>query len=171
MMRPVNGRSPWSRSSRRKLSSIVQIVNIINMSKEHRERIPTRILIVDDMESMRQIIKLQLHNAGFTNVVEAKDGQEAYIELAKARKNKAPIELILADWNMPTMNGFELLQAIRNNPEYKNLPFIMITAENEQEKVLLAIQNGIDNYVVKPIVEKDLVQRVQSAFTRHKIKK
>ena len=104
------------------------------------------ILIVDDYNTMLRIIKNLLKQLGFKNVDEATDGQMALEKV----KNKN-YGLIISDWNMEPMTGLELLQEVRgSNDNYKDTPFIMITAESKTENVVAAKQAGVNNYIVKP---------------------
>jgi PleD family two-component response regulator len=102
-------------------------------------------LVVDDFDSMRSVTTNQLRQLGVTNVIEAMNGASALKIL-----NSQPISVILSDWNMPVMDGMDLLIAVRTNPKLCNLPFIMITAEAERERVMQAIQIGVTELLVKP---------------------
>ena len=104
-----------------------------------------RILVVDDFQTMRRIINNLLRQLGFTNVVEAADGMLA-LEKLQAEK----FDLVISDWNMPNMTGYELLQKVRADEGLKSLPFIMVTAEGKRENVIAAVQAGVSNYIVKP---------------------
>ncbi len=103
------------------------------------------ILIVDDYNTMRRIIKNLLKQLGFDNTDEAADGNEA---LAKLKEK--PFKLIISDWNMEPMTGYELLQKVRADAALKELPFLMVTAESKPENVVAAKQAGVSNYIVKP---------------------
>ena len=104
-----------------------------------------RILIVDDFKTMLKIIESLLKQLGFTNIDDASDGQDA---LAKIKTNK--YDLILSDWNMEPMSGFDLLKTVRATPETAKIPFILITAESKTENIIAAKQAGVSNYIVKP---------------------
>ncbi len=104
-----------------------------------------RILIVDDFKTMLRIVESMLKQLGFTNIDEATDGAAA-LELIK----KNQYDLILSDWNMEPMSGFDLLKTIRANPATASIPFILITAESKTENILAAKQAGVSNYIVKP---------------------
>ncbi len=104
-----------------------------------------KILIVDDFATMRRIMKNILKQLGFTNVVEADDGTSALEEL-----EKGSFDLIVSDWNMPKMSGLDLLKSVRGSEKYKNIPFLMVTAEAQKQNVIEAVQAGVSNYVVKP---------------------
>lgn len=118
-----------------------------------------RILTVDDMATMRKIIKSLLNQLGYTNVDEAENGKDG---LYKLKQNK--YDLVLLDWNMPEMDGITLLQEIRKDPELKNIPVIMVTAEAKKENVLLAIQSGANNYIVKPFTAETLKEKMDKVW-------
>ena len=103
------------------------------------------ILVVDDYKTMIRIIRNLLKQIGFENVDEASDGQEAY---EKMQKNK--YGLVISDWNMEPMTGYELLQKVRADESMKATPFIMVTAESKTENVIAAKKAGVNNYIVKP---------------------
>lgn len=118
-----------------------------------------RILTVDDMATMRRIIRSLLNQLGYSNVDEAENGKEG---LYKLKQNK--YDLVLLDWNMPEMDGLTLLQEIRKDPTLKNTPVIMVTAEAKKENVLLAIQNGANNYIVKPFTAETLKEKMDKVW-------
>lgn len=103
------------------------------------------ILVVDDYNTMRRIVKNLLKQLGFDNVDEAADGGEA---IAKCKEKS--YGLIISDWNMEPMTGIELLKLVRADEKIKNTPFIMVTAESKPENVIAAKQAGVSNYIVKP---------------------
>jgi two-component system chemotaxis response regulator CheY len=103
------------------------------------------ILVVDDYKTMIRIIRNLLKQIGFENVDDAADGQEAY---EKMQKNK--YGLVISDWNMEPMTGYELLQKVRADESMKSTPFIMVTAESKTENVVAAKKAGVNNYIVKP---------------------
>lgn len=103
------------------------------------------ILIVDDYKTMLRIIRNLLKQIGFENVEEATDGSMA-IEKLKERQ----YGLIISDWNMEPMTGFDLLKHVRADEKYKAVPFILITAESKAENVAAAVKAGVSNYIVKP---------------------
>src|SRR5437016_5876955 len=111
----------------------------------------TRTLVVDDMMMMRSFVKTQLRNMGFTTVMDADNGQKAFEIINHQQGIGAPIQLVLCDWNMSVMTGIELLQLVRAQPQYKDLPFIMITAEGEVDQVKMAIESGVSSFIRKPI--------------------
>jgi two-component system chemotaxis response regulator CheY len=103
------------------------------------------ILVVDDYSTMIRILRNLLKQIGFENVDDAADGSAA---LAKLREK--PYGLVISDWNMEPMTGFELLRELRADETLKKTPFIMVTAESKTESVIAAKQAGVDNYIVKP---------------------
>jgi len=117
------------------------------------------ILIVDDYKTMLRIIKNLLNQLGFDNIDEATDGSAAFDKL----KEKA-YGLVISDWNMEPMSGFEFLQKIRLDDDNKGLPFIMITAESKTENVIAAKKAGVSNYIVKPFNAGTLKQKIEAVF-------
>jgi two-component system, chemotaxis family, chemotaxis protein CheY len=115
----------------------------------------TPILVVDDYKTMVRIVRNLLHQLGFEDVDEANDGASA---LAKLRARR--FGLVISDWAMEPMNGLELLQQVRSDPELKALPFIMITAENRKDRVAKAEQAGADGYIVKPFNAEALSDKI-----------
>ena len=103
------------------------------------------ILIVDDYKTMLRIVRNLLSKLGFTEVDEAMDGTEA---LSKLRSRQ--YGLIISDWNMQPMTGFELLKQVRADDQFKSVPFIMVTAESKAENVIAARKEGVNNYIIKP---------------------
>lgn len=118
-----------------------------------------RVLVVDDFSTMRKIIKNILRQLGFTNIVEADDGSTAWETL-----NKDNIDFIVSDWNMPIMTGIELLRKVRSSEEYADLPFLMVTAEAQQENIIEAVQAKVSNYIVKPFTPETLGQKIDKIF-------
>ncbi|MCS7164361.1 MAG: response regulator, partial [Thermodesulfovibrio sp.] len=106
--------------------------------------------------TMRRIIKNLLKQLGFENIDEAENGEDA---LRKLRSTE--YGLIISDWNMPVMEGIELLRQVRNDPTLKDIPFLMVTAEAEKEKVIEAIKAGVDNYIVKPFTGEVLKEKLE----------
>jgi two-component system chemotaxis response regulator CheY len=119
-----------------------------------------RILVVDDFSTMRKIIKNILRQLGLENIVEADDGTTAWDVL-----NKDNIDFIVSDWNMPQMTGIELLRKVRASEEYADLPFLMVTAEAQQENIIEAVQAKVSNYIVKPFTPETLQQKIDKIFS------
>jgi two-component system chemotaxis response regulator CheY len=117
------------------------------------------VLVVDDFATMRRILKNIFRQLGFENVIEADDGTTAFEAL---KKNE--IDLIVSDWNMPKMTGLELLKTVRASDEYKDIPFLMVTAEAQKQNVLDAVQAGVSNYVVKPFTAEQISDKLEKIF-------
>ncbi len=117
------------------------------------------ILIVDDYKTMLRIIKNLLSQLGFNNVEEATSGA---IALTKLKEKK--FDLIISDWNMDQMTGYDLLKSVRADPDFKNLPFILITAESKTENVVAAKAAGVNNYIVKPFNAETLKTKLVSVL-------
>ena len=120
----------------------------------------TKILVVDDFESMRKVTAAQLRTLGAAQIYQAKDGAEALRMLKQQH-----FDLVLSDWNMPIMTGLELLKAVRASEKLCHMPFIMITAEAERERVVDAIANGVNELLVKPYTAGGLSERITKAMT------
>ena len=118
-----------------------------------------RVLVVDDFSTMRRIIKNILRQLGFNNVVEADDGTTAWDVL-----NKDKIDFVISDWNMPQMTGIELLRKVRGSEEFADMPFLMVTAEAQQENIIEAVQAKVSNYIVKPFTAEVMKQKIDKIF-------
>jgi len=119
----------------------------------------TPILIVDDYQTMVRIIRNLLQQLGFQEVDEAHDG-----EAALAKMQARAYGLVISDWNMEPMSGLELLQRVRAHPGLKDVPFIMVTAENRDERIAMARAAGVSGYVVKPFNADTLGERIASVI-------
>lgn len=118
------------------------------------------VLIVDDYTTMLRIIKNLLKQLGFNNVDEATDGSMA-LEKIKVKE----YGLVISDWNMEPMTGLELLKQVRaSTAEFKNVPFIMVTAESKTENVVAAKQAGVNNYIVKPFNAETLKTKIAAVL-------
>ena len=122
----------------------------------------TKILIIDDMLTMRQVIRGSLHELGYTNLSEADDGSTAWPLINKAQEDGAPFQLVISDWNMPGLNGIDLLKKVRGVDALKALPFVFITAENQKERVVEAVQAGVNSYITKPFSAQTLQQKMDT---------
>ena len=114
-----------------------------------------RALVVDDSRSMRSIITKQLKELGF-EVFDAANGQEA---MAKLHNTKG-INLVLLDWNMPEMDGLEVLSLIRSEPDYKDVRVMMVTTESEMSQVAVALEAGASEYLMKPFDREALLEKL-----------
>lgn len=121
-----------------------------------------RILVVDDFATMRRINITILKQLGFDNIDEAEDGNDAYRKL-KAVGNYG---FVVSDWNMPNLDGLELLKKIRADDELKHIPVMMVTAEAEKNMVIEAIQAGVNNYIVKPYTAATFKEKFDKIFEK-----
>ena len=121
----------------------------------------TRALIVDDYDNMLRILRGFLKRIDIVDVTEASNG-EAALDLIQKRS----FDLVISDWNMAPMNGIALLRAVRRKPHLKNLPFIIVTAANEQSQILEAKQAGVSNYIVKPFDANTLHRKVKAVMKK-----
>ncbi len=117
------------------------------------------ILIVDDYKTMLRIVHNLLKQIGFENIDEATDGSMA---LTKMRRKK--YGLVISDWNMEPMTGYDLLQEVRADDKLKKTPFIMVTAESKTENVIAAKKAGVDNYIVKPFNAATLQAKINAVL-------
>ena len=117
------------------------------------------ILVVDDYKTMIRIIRNLLKQLGFEDVDEAADGTEALGKLKERGYG-----LVISDWNMEPMTGYELLQRVRSDDALSTIPFIMVTAEAKSENVIAAKKAGVSNYIVKPFNAQTLKGKIESVF-------
>jgi len=120
-----------------------------------------KILVVDDFPTMRKIIRQVLSQIGYSDVIEAQDGQMALEVL----KQNPEVSFIISDWNMPNMTGVDLLRAIRSDPIHHEVPFLMVTAEADKENIVEAVKNGANNYIVKPFNAVTLREKIEKVFS------
>ncbi|MGL6159430.1 chemotaxis response regulator CheY [Microbulbifer sp.] len=120
-----------------------------------------KILVVDDFPTMRRIVRSLLKELGFTNVEEAEDGQEG---LSKLRSGG--FEFVVSDWNMPNLNGLEMLKEIRADEAVKSLPVLMVTAEAKKDNIVAAAQAGANGYIVKPFTAATLEEKLNKIFEK-----
>lgn len=120
-----------------------------------------KILIVDDFSTMRRIIKNLLRDLGFSNTHEADDGQTALPMLQGGK-----YDFLITDWNMPGMQGIDLLKAVRADPALASLPVLMVTAEAKREQIVEAAQAGVSGYVIKPFTAATLKEKIDKIFER-----
>ncbi len=118
-----------------------------------------KILVVDDMVTMRRIVRNILKQMGFPNCDEAENGQEA---LQKLRGDT--YGFVVSDWNMPVMSGIDMLRAIRADEKLKAIPVLMVTAEAQQSNLVEAVQAGVSNYIVKPFTAETMQEKLGKIF-------
>jgi two-component system chemotaxis response regulator CheY len=120
-----------------------------------------KILIVDDFSTMRRIIKNLLRDLGFNNTQEADDGTTA-LPILQA----GGIDFLITDWNMPGMQGIDLLKTVRADEKLSTLPVLMVTAETKREQIIEAAQAGVNGYIVKPFTAATLKEKIEKIFER-----
>jgi two-component system chemotaxis response regulator CheY len=120
-----------------------------------------KILIVDDFSTMRRIIKNLLRDLGFNNTEEADDGNTGLPKLQSGN-----FDFLVTDWNMPGMTGIDLLRAVRADDKLKDLPVLMVTAEAKKEQIVMAAQEGVNGYIVKPFTAQTLKEKIEKIFDR-----
>ncbi|WP_116474197.1 chemotaxis response regulator CheY [Zobellella maritima] len=119
------------------------------------------ILVVDDFPTMRRILRSLLKELGFNHVEEARDGENALAKLSGG-----DFAFVISDWNMPNMDGLELLKKIRADESLKHLPVLMVTAEAKKENIIAAAQAGASGYVVKPFTAAILEEKLNKIFDK-----
>lgn len=124
-----------------------------------RERL--NFLVVDDFSTMRRIVRNLLKELGYENVQEAEDGA-----LALGKLRKQPFDFVVSDWNMPNLDGLEMLKQIRADDQLKHLPVLMVTAEAKKENIIAAAQAGANGYVVKPFTAATLEEKMNKIFEK-----
>jgi two-component system chemotaxis response regulator CheY len=120
-----------------------------------------KILVVDDVSTMRRIVRNTLAELGFPNVAEADNGSTAWPMLQSGE-----FHAVVTDWNMPCMSGIELLRSIRADARLKTLPVLMITADAKRDQIVEAARAGVDGYIVKPFTAITLKEKLGKAFAR-----
>jgi two-component system, chemotaxis family, chemotaxis protein CheY len=125
-----------------------------------------RILIVDDFEMVRVMLKNTLNDLGHENIVEAEDGRVALSKLKEAHDSRQAFHLVFCDWNMPEVTGIEVLESCRAQPAFADLHFVMVTAEADQESVVRALRAGASDYIVKPISAEVLERKINRVIAK-----
>lgn len=123
----------------------------------------TRILVIDDMSTMRKIVIKSLREMGFADIHEAADGKQGWEFLDTSTP---AIDLVISDWNMPNCTGLELLKKVRGDSRFAKLPFVLLTAEAEASQVAEAIKSGANNYIIKPFTPDGLKEKLEQTHKR-----
>ena len=123
-----------------------------------------RILVVDDMMTMRKLVGKVCKELGYSNITEAADGAIAWEAISSAAP---PFGLVVSDWNMPNSTGLDLLKRVRSDSRFKQLPFVLVTAEAEQHQVAEAVKAGVDNYVIKPFDKEQLKLKLEAVYKKY----
>lgn len=110
----------------------------------------SRILIIDDFEMVRVSLVQSLRKLGFNSVDQAVDGKNALDMMEEAYNERKPFGLVFSDLNMPKLSGLDLLVACRHDARFKTVPFVMISSESERQYVILSLQQGANDYIIKP---------------------
>jgi two-component system chemotaxis response regulator CheY len=130
----------------------------------------SKFIVVDDFATMRKIIKKVLSELGYTNIDEAEDGDKALPMIQESAKTGKPYQCIISDWNMPNMEGIDLLKACKADGSLKDIPFMLVTAEGEQKQIIEAAKAGVSDYVVKPFNAQTLKEKLEKVYQRHNTK-
>jgi two-component system chemotaxis response regulator CheY len=129
---------------------------------------PLNFLVVDDYENIRIMLKSNLKDLQLSrNYFEANDGKAALEILEKQASTDEPIEFVICDLLMPTVSGLDLLKTMRQDPRFSEIPFIMLSSQNEKDVVLECIQEGISTYILKPWTKAQLVEKISKALKKH----
>jgi two-component system chemotaxis response regulator CheY len=123
----------------------------------------TRILVVDDMMTMRKLVSKVCREIGFTDISEAADGAKAWEAIQAATP---PFGLVISDWNMPNVTGLDLLKKVRSDGRFSKIPFMMVTAEAETDQIVEAVKAGVNNYVVKPFTAETFTEKLETVHKR-----
>jgi len=115
-----------------------------------------KLLVVDDSSTMRRIIKNTLARLGYKDILEGADGVEGWNQL----DSNPDVEMLITDWNMPEMNGLELVKKVRADERFTDLPIIMVTTEGGKAEVITALKAGVNNYIVKPFTPQVLKEKL-----------
>jgi len=115
-----------------------------------------KILIVDDSLTIRRIITNALKTVGFSDTIEASNGKEALEKLTTGK-----VDFIITDWNMPEMNGLDLIKEVRANPLYSSMPILMITTRGTERDVVEALQAKVNSYIMKPFTPQELKEKIE----------
>lgn len=127
----------------------------------------TRILVVDDMKTMRIVVKRCLVALGFSDITEADDGESAWTAIEGSLIEQRPFKLIISDWTMVRLSGLDLLKKVRTHNLMGSVPFLMITAESDTAQVKEAIMAGVSNYVTKPFTQEIVKAKLEAVWKKH----
>ena len=115
-----------------------------------------KLLVVDDSSTMRRIIKNTLARLGYKDIIEGADGVEGWDQI----NTNPDVDMLITDWNMPEMNGLELVQKVRADDRFSDMPIIMVTTEGGKAEVITALKAGVNNYIVKPFTPPVLKEKL-----------
>jgi two-component system chemotaxis response regulator CheY len=126
----------------------------------------TRFLMVDDVDSMRSIVRAMIRDLGYYSIMEAHDATKALSVMQGAHDLGRPIEVVLSDWEMPGMSGLEFLETLRASAAYAHVPFIMITGADQRESIEAALRQGVSGYLVKLFNQDQLEAQLRAAYIK-----
>lgn len=135
-----------------------------HMTDQHTKMGGANILIVDDLTAMRKVLRKLLQSIGYSQITEARDASEAVVKL-----QSESFDLIISDWNMPTMTGQDLLEYVRSDPRFKDLPFVMLTSLADRDSVVAALRSGVSDYLAKPFTVQELEQKMTAVWSRESV--
>lgn len=125
-----------------------------------------KILIVDDASIVRRVLSNMCAEFGLKNLTAATDGADAWEKISNANP---PFELIICDWNMPNLSGFDLIEKARKDSRFEKLPFLMVTSESRPAQMEKAFKMGVDDYIAKPFNREMLLEKLEAIHKKHKI--
>ncbi len=123
----------------------------------------TKILVIDDMLTMRKVVAKSCRDLGFSDITEASDGVDGWTKIEAATP---PFGLIISDWNMPNLTGIDLLKKVRADARFAKTPFVLVTAEAEKSQVATAVMAGVSNYVIKPFSTDTLREKLEATHKK-----
>jgi two-component system chemotaxis response regulator CheY len=126
----------------------------------------TRFLVVDDVDSMRSIVRAMIRDLGYYSIMEAHDATKAISVMQTAHELGRPIDVVLSDWEMPGMSGLEFLETLRASETYSNVTFIMITGVGQRESIEAALRQGVSGYLVKLFNQDQLEAQLRAAYIK-----
>lgn len=119
-----------------------------------------KLLVVDDSSTMRRIIKNTLARLGYKDILEGENGVQAWEQM----DSDGDVAVLITDWNMPEMNGLELVKKVRADDRFKEIPIIMVTTEGGKAEVITALKAGVNNYIVKPFTPQVLKEKLEAVL-------
>ena len=132
-------------------------------------KLSTQFLVVEDHPAMRKFVVQTLNELGFMNITEAGDGKLAFEILNQKLMTKEPVEFVISDWNMPHMEGIELLKLCRNTEAFKSIPFILATGERDQSQIIEAAKAGVSGYIIKPLAAPKIKSTIDNIFKKNNL--
>lgn len=131
----------------------------------------TKFLIVDDSMVVRNLLKKVLQESGYKNIVMAQNGVEGFRLVQELFEKKSPVDFIISDWNMNSLSGIDFLKSCRADVRFKEIPFVMVSAESEQSQIIEAVKNGVSEYIVKPFNVVTFRKKIENVYQKMSRKK